>query len=173
MRYPRSMARSNAGTKGVPRLEREDLLELTELIEAAPTAVHRMQRAFAQRQPVRPIADSAHARRQLMGTSSSLIDFVYHEALVLLAIGDTAVAVQRLDEALGGLGTASPTLLSDVHRAAAIPAAMLLRARLAARARDDAVARRWAQAAVGLWGGADAELVRLLDEVRPFTVDRR
>ena len=139
----------------------------------SPTALHRMQRAFARGQPVRPIADSAHARRQSMRTSSSLIDFVYHEALVLLAIGDTAVAVQRLDEALGGLANASPTLLSDVHRAAAIPAAMLLRARLAARAGDDAVARRWARGAVGLWGGGDAELVRLLDEVRPFTVGGR
>ena len=139
----------------------------------SPTALHRMQRAFARGQPVRSIADSAHARRQSMGTSSSLIDFVYHEALVLLAVGDTAVAVQRLDEALGGLANASQTLLSDVHRAAAIPAAMLLRARLAARAGNEAVARRWAPGAVGLWGGADAQLVRLLDEVRPFTVGSR
>ena len=102
----------------------------------SPTALHRMQRAFARGQPVRPIADSAHARRESSRTSSSLIDFVYHEALVVLAIGDTAVAVQRLDEALGGLGNASQILLVDVHRAAAIPSAMLLRARLAARAGD-------------------------------------
>ena len=134
----------------------------------SPTALHRMQRAFARGQPVRPIADSAHARRESSRTSSSLIDFVYHEALVVLAIGDTAVAVQRLDEALGGLGTASQILLADVHRAAAIPSAMLLRARLAARAGDGVLARRWAQGAVGLWGGADAELVTVLNDVRPF-----
>jgi hypothetical protein len=139
----------------------------------SPTALHRMQRAFARSQPIRPIGDSAHARRESLGTSSSLIDFVYHEALVLLAIGDTVVATQRLDEALGSLANASQMLVADVHRAAAIPAAMLLRARLAARTGDAATARRWAQGAVGLWGGADAELVPLLDEVRPFTVGAR
>ena len=136
----------------------------------SPTALHRMQRAFVRgdASAVRAIADSAHARREAQQLSSSLIDFVFHEALVLLAIGDTATATRRLDQALDGLANASQILVTDVHRAAAIPAAMLLRARLAARAGDRALARRWAQGAVGLWQGADAEILPLLDEVRPL-----
>jgi len=102
-----------------------------------------------------------------------LIDFVYHESLVLLAIGDTTTATRRLDQALEGLANASQMLLSDVHRAAAIPAAMLLRARLAARAGDRALARRWALGALALWQGADGEIQRLLDEVRPLAGNTR
>jgi tetratricopeptide (TPR) repeat protein len=139
----------------------------------SPTALHRMQRAFARGQPVRPIADSAHARRESSRTSSSLIDFVFHEALVLLAIGDTAVAVTRLDAALDGLPTASAMLIADVHRAAAIPAAMVLRARLAAHARDTAVARRWSEGAAALWKGADPELRHWLDDAIAQTAVQR
>jgi tRNA A-37 threonylcarbamoyl transferase component Bud32 len=141
----------------------------------SPTALHRMQRAFARgdTKAVRAVADSAHARRESQQTSSSLIDFVYHESLVLLAIGDTTTATRRLDQALEGLANASQMLLSDVHRAAAIPAAMLLRARLAARAGDRALARRWALGALALWQGADGEIQRLLDEVRPLAGNTR
>ncbi len=139
------------------------------------TALHRMQGAFARGQlaSVRAIGDSANARRQSAGTSSSLIDFVYHEALVLLAIGDTAVAMERLDQALTGLPNASQMLLADVHRAAAVPAAMLVRARLAARRGESVVARRWAEGAVALWQGADPDLRPHVDEARPLTVGSR
>jgi hypothetical protein len=136
----------------------------------SPLAVHRMQQAFARAdaKAVRAIGDSANARRESLRTSSSLIDFVYHEALVLLAVGDTAIAAQRLDQALGGLANASQILLADVHRAASIPAAMLLRARLAARGGDTALAGRWAAGAIALWERGDPELQRLVNEVRPF-----
>ena len=130
----------------------------------APTDLHRMQRAHARRDAsaLRAIADSAGA------SPSRPIDFLYHEALVLLAIGDTAAATRRLDSGLDGLPSASQILLTDVHRAAAIPAAMHLRARLAARAGATDVARRWAQGAMTLWSGADPAIRAVLEDVRPL-----
>ena len=141
----------------------------------SPMGLHRMHRAFARGDVagVRAIADSAHARRESQQMSGSLIDFEYHEALVLLAIGDTATATRRLDGALAGLANASQMVLTDVHRAAAIPSTLLLRARLAARAGDRPTAERWARGAVGLWRGADGGLQQSLDEVRPFTMGAR
>jgi hypothetical protein len=136
----------------------------------SPTMLHRMQRAFAREdaRAVRAIADSARQRRQAQAGSSPPLDYLYHEALVLLAIGDTAAATRRLDDGLETLPSASQILLADVHRAAAIPLAMQLRARLAARAGNDALAQRWARGVLALWAGADAELRTLVEEVRPF-----
>jgi hypothetical protein len=132
--------------------------------------LHRMQRAYAREDPraVRAIADSARQRRQAQAESSPPLDYLYHEALVLLAIGDTAAATRRLDDGLETLPSASQILLADVHRAAAIPLAMHLRARLAARAGNDALAQRWARGVLALWAGADLELRSLVEEVRPF-----
>jgi tetratricopeptide (TPR) repeat protein len=140
----------------------------------APTALHRMQRAHARGDTaaVRAIADSSRARRDARGVASRLIDFMYHEALVLLAVGDTAAAVMLLDDALEALPAASQILLTDVHRAAAIPLAMHLRARLAARAGDTMVARRWAQGALTLWQDADPALRAVLDDIRPLVQSR-
>ena len=135
----------------------------------APTDLHHMQRAYARGDyaAVRAIADSAGA------SSTRPIDFLYHEALLLLAIGDTAAATQRLDNGLDGLPGALQILLTDVHRAAAVPAAMHLRARLAARAGATDIARRWARGAMALWSGADPEVRAVLEDVRPLLEDRR
>jgi hypothetical protein len=136
----------------------------------SPTMLHRMQRAFARgdASAVRAIADSSRAQRAAQPGSSPPIDYLYHEALVLLAVGDTAAATARLDDGLEGLSNASQILLSDVHRAAAVPAAMHLRARLAMRAGDRMLARRWARDALALWRGADPELRAWVEEVRPL-----
>jgi tetratricopeptide (TPR) repeat protein len=140
----------------------------------SPTMLHRMQRAFARGNvtAVRAIADSARARRAAQAGSSPPIDYLYHEALVLLAIGDTVAATRRLDDGLETLASASQILLADVHRAAAIPMAMHLRARLAAGAGDPALAQRWARGALALWQGADRELQPVLDEIRPLAGSR-
>jgi hypothetical protein len=146
-------------TFGYRYLDPESVLSVN-----APTDLHGMQRAYARRDfaLLRVIADSA-------GTSSSRpIDFLYHEALLLLAVGDTAAATRRLDSGLDGLPNASQILLTDVHRAAAIPATMHLRAQLAARAGATDIARRWSQGAVALWSGADPEVRALLQDVRPL-----
>jgi tetratricopeptide (TPR) repeat protein len=141
----------------------------------SPTMLHRMQRAFARNdvRAVRAIADSSRARREGQAGSSPPIDYLFHEALVLLAIGDTVPATRLLDDGLETLANASQILVADVHRAAAIPLAMHLRARLAARAGNEALAQRWARGAVALWRGADAELHPMIDEIRPLAGDRR
>ena len=138
------------------------------------TMLHRMQRAFARGDTsgVRAIADSSRRRREAQRGSSPPIDFLYHEALILLAIGDTASATRRLDEGLEGLPNASQILLSDAHRAAAIPMTMHLRARLAMRD-DRMTARRWAAATLALWRGAEPALHPYVEAMRPLAANPR
>mgnify|MGYP003575935153 FL=1 len=90
-----------------------------------------------------------------------------------MANNDTSGATRRLDDGLETLGNASQILVADVHRAAAIPLAMHLRARLAARAGDDALAQRWARGVLALWAGADPALRPVVDEIRPLARDGR
>jgi tetratricopeptide (TPR) repeat protein len=142
------------------------------LTVSVPTALHRMQRAFSagNSAAVRAVADSAQARRTTRTASGAGgPDLLYHEALVLLAIGDSASAIGRLDQALEGLTHASTWLLDDVHRAAAIPAAMRLRAELAAAGGDRGTAQRWARAAIALWDGGDPEVRAKLDSIRQWS----
>lgn len=141
----------------------------------SPTMLHRMQRAFARGdvRAVRSIADSARLRREAQAGTSPPIDYLYHEALLLLAINDTIGATRRLDDGLETLGNASQILVADVHRAAAIPLAMHLRARLAARAGNDVLAQRWARGVLALWAGADPALRPMIDEIRLLAGDGR
>ncbi|MFN2400714.1 MAG: protein kinase [Gemmatimonadaceae bacterium] len=85
------------------------------------------------------------------------MEFTYHEALVYLAMQDTASAIARLDPSLNALPTLGRDML-DLATAASLVRAMALRADIAARQGDPAIARRWAKAAATLWAGADPEL---------------
>jgi hypothetical protein len=149
----------NPVTFGLWQIDPSSALTVT-----ASSNVHQMQRALAMGDTVgvRHLADSVRAaqsaQRDLRGGEA---DQLYQEALVLLAVHDTAAAVLRLEEMLNGLSTGPRWLLEDVHRAAAIAPAMRLRAVLAAHAGDVAGARSWARRALALWSNADPEL-------RPF-----
>jgi hypothetical protein len=137
---------------------------------SAPASLHHMQRAFAlgDTSAVRAAAESVRMERAARrGLGATDTEFLYHESLVMLAIGDTADAIRRLDAALEGLGV-SRRLLDDVHRAAAIGSAMELRARLASRRGDVAGARRWARSVLALWSGADPELQPVVIALRPL-----
>jgi tRNA A-37 threonylcarbamoyl transferase component Bud32/tetratricopeptide (TPR) repeat protein len=136
---------------------------------SAPAPLHRMQQAFARgdSSAVRVIADSQYAdRAPRQGLGGIVPDMAYQEALVLLAIGDSARASRSATVAVESVPHAPRWLLLDVHRAAAIPLAMRLRALLAAHAGDSATARRWATAALTLWQRADAELRPSLEPLR-------
>jgi tetratricopeptide (TPR) repeat protein len=82
----------------------------------------------------------------------------YHEARLLLALGDTAAASHLLDLSLDALPTLGTRLLELLTEAATLVRGMSLRSELAAQAGESATARRWANNVVTLWSGADSEL---------------
>jgi serine/threonine-protein kinase len=85
-------------------------------------------------------------------------DGTFHEAWLLLAIGDTAEATRLLDLTLEALPTIGTDLIDQLPEVATFVRGMALRAELASRAGDTTTARRWAQDVIALWSGADREL---------------
>jgi tetratricopeptide (TPR) repeat protein/tRNA A-37 threonylcarbamoyl transferase component Bud32 len=85
-------------------------------------------------------------------------DATYHEARLLLALGDTAEATQLLDLSLQALSTLGGDLLDQLPQVTALVRGMALRADLADRAGDSTTARRWATDVLTLWSDADQEL---------------
>jgi eukaryotic-like serine/threonine-protein kinase len=85
-------------------------------------------------------------------------DATYHEAWLLLAIGDTAQATQLLDLSLDALPTMRTEILDQLPQVATLVRGMALRADLAAARHDSTTAKRWARDVVLLWSGADPEL---------------
>ena len=94
------------------------------------------------------------------------IEGTYHEALLLLALGDSAAAEEHLDLSLQALSTLGTALLDEMPQAGALPRAMALRAELAARRGGGAQARRWARAVSALWADADVSLQPIVERVR-------
>jgi hypothetical protein len=89
-------------------------------------------------------------------------DGTYHEARLLLAMGDTTAASQLLDLSLDALPTLGTHLLDQLPQVVTLVRGMALKADLAAKVRDSAAARRWANNVVILWSGADRELQPLV-----------
>jgi eukaryotic-like serine/threonine-protein kinase len=106
------------------------------------------------------------ALRSTMRPGDVAVEGTHNEALLLLQIGDTGAATQLLDLSLGALPSLGTYLLEQTPQAGAVVRAMALRAELAARAGDQATARRWARAVATLWSGADAPLEPVLRRMR-------
>jgi hypothetical protein len=83
------------------------------------------------------------------------LESLYQETWLQVAAGDTAGAVRALDTALEALPFQRGSSFRVIQGPASLVLGMALRARLAARQGDGAVARRWAAAVVALWGEAD------------------
>jgi hypothetical protein len=99
-------------------------------------------------------------------------DGTYHEAWLLLAIGDTVGATRLLDLSLEALPTLGTDLIDQLPEVATLVRGMALRAELASRAADPTVSRRWARHVVHLWSGADAELqptVKVMERILSST----
>jgi hypothetical protein len=95
-------------------------------------------------------------------------DGTYHEAWLLLAIGDTAEATRLLDLSLEALPTLGADVLDWLPETATLVRGMALRADLASRSGDSATSRRWAKDVLLLWSNADGELqptVKRMQEV--------
>ena len=91
---------------------------------------------------------------------------VYHEALLLLALGDTAAVVKRLDDYLGSLSTIGSGLVSEAAETAQFVRILVLRAEIAEAQHEQRVARRWGQAVADLWDGADPPLRKTVEHMR-------
>ena len=97
-------------------------------------------------------------------------DGTYHEAWLLLAIGDTAEATHLLDLSLEALPTLGTDLIDQLPEVATLVRGMALRAELAAKAGDSSTAKRWAQDVVVLWSGADRELQPTVERMQELVV---
>jgi hypothetical protein len=130
--------------------------------------------------------DKAGVKRQMdevaklrrSGTPGDVaLDATLGEARVRLAVGDTAAAIDQLDQVLDALPTLGVALLGDVPQgsipqAAALPQMLSLRAELAAQAGDSAVARTRATQALTLWSGAEPALVGQVSRLRDLAAGR-
>jgi hypothetical protein len=128
--------------------------------------------------------DTAGARRVLdaVGRSerASLVPAAlfpvqtYHEAVLLLAVRDTAEAQWLLDLGLDNLSAAPTFIMSEPQQSGSLVRAMALRARLAAKTGEAAAARRWTAAVDTLWSACDPELRTLVDSLGALrSPDRR
>jgi tetratricopeptide (TPR) repeat protein len=107
--------------------------------------------------------------RSLQRPGDVSMDGTYHEAVLLLQMGDTAAATQLLDLSLQALATLGASLLDQVPQAAALVRAMALRADLAERAGDRTTAAHWARGVLDVWANADVPLGPTLASMRAIT----
>jgi tetratricopeptide (TPR) repeat protein len=96
------------------------------------------------------------------------VQYVFHEAWLLAAVGDTAGAISRLDRSLGAPGSLGLALVDEVPQAAGFVRAMALRADLAAATGDRPRATRWARGVLALWRDADPELGVVVSRMEAF-----
>lgn len=107
--------------------------------------------------------------RHLAGAIASNV--ILLEARLWLQAGDTSGALQHLDGTLSalptiGLDAVGGEAVVSVPQASALVRSMALRAEIAARDGDATNARRWAQAVVQLWSGADPALKPVVEQMK-------
>jgi tRNA A-37 threonylcarbamoyl transferase component Bud32 len=138
----------------IPGPGRDQLLAVRAALAAGDTVAARTANSEFNRLSVRFLPGT-------MGT-----DRLYHHATILLALGDTAAAIERLDGALAALPRVRSILTEVPPQAGAVGRAMILRAQLAFGRGDRATAARWTSEAAILWRDADADLRAPIDALR-------
>jgi hypothetical protein len=137
-------------------------------IPPSTNKLHRLQQAFARHDVPgvqARLREISQTRRASRPTDWSL-DYIYQEAWVRAAMGDTAAAIAELDRSLNSISALSGHALREPAASAAVGRAMAFRADLAAQTGDSAAARRWARAVTALWGHADASLLPTLSRMK-------
>jgi len=135
---------------------------------APVTPLDRAQRALVSRdnRRIRSILDSVNKVRAVYRPGDIPLDHTVQESWLRAAAGDTAGAMGQLDLVLEALPTLSAQATREDAQSAALGRAFVLRADLAAARRDPATAKRWAGAALDLWGGADASFTPTLNRMK-------
>ncbi len=115
---------------------------------------------------IRSAYDELRSMRETMGPGEVALQNVYHEALLLLGIGDTLSASQFLGRTLAAMGALRTSVVTEAPQAASLVRAMALRAELAAQARDPTVAREWARKVIQLWEDGEEAVRPVVDRMR-------
>jgi tetratricopeptide (TPR) repeat protein len=121
---------------------------------AAPAdRLMRMQQAFARGDlsRLRAMFDTLNQVRGVDRPGDVALDYTYQEAWLSAAMGDTAVAIERLDKALSALQTLGNSVVEYLPQAAALGRSFKLRAEIARAAGDTARANRMRQSLGELW----------------------
>ena len=146
----------------------DDLGTMSFTLLPGTNALLAMRLALARNDSVGARAASARFSQLVEGYSPGTIgiDRLTAYATILLVLGDTAAATRQLDAALEALPRSRSILLEVTPQAGAVGRAMLLRAQLATRSGDRAMAERWVRSVHTLWGDADPELRAQIDALR-------
>ena len=100
------------------------------------------------------------------------VSSVYLESWLLLASKDTAAAIRRIDPFLEALPTIGLHVVEEAAETVMLVRLMALRADLADRRGEYAVARRWGQTVAALWTNADDALQPTVQRMRRFASGR-
>jgi Protein kinase domain len=142
-------------------------------LERCPgTPMLRMQRALARGDSaaLRGAFARSEAAQQGALPGDLSMEHVYHQAWLLLQVGDTATATAFADRQLAALPALRSTVIFDAPvQTGALIRLMALRADLAARAGDRVTARRWAEPVAVLWRDADPELQPVVERMRALS----
>jgi len=111
-------------------------------------------------------------RGGLLARDDSPPDGVYLDARLLLALGDTAAAERTLDTPLNSLARLHSYLLRYLPLAGSLVRMMALRAEVADWRGDAPTARRWAEAVLVLWSGAEPALRPVVARMRQIAATR-
>jgi tetratricopeptide (TPR) repeat protein len=132
-----------------------------------------IQLRLAQRNlpAVRQLFEKLSETRRNTRPGDVAFDGTYHEAWILLQIGDTAGATRLLDLSLEALPALGTYLLDQVPQVATLVRGMALRAELAKSMGDRSTAARWAGNVVALWSQSDAELIPTVKRMQELSTD--
>ncbi|HSB52859.1 MAG TPA: serine/threonine-protein kinase [Gemmatimonadales bacterium] len=115
---------------------------------------------------LRAALDTIKTVRSTGRPATVAVEAVYHEAVLSLAVRDTAGAIRQLDQSLNSLPAADHDFINRPAASGSLVRAMMLRAELAVRLHDLPTARRWAAGAAGLWAKADPGFQPGIDSMR-------
>jgi tRNA A-37 threonylcarbamoyl transferase component Bud32/tetratricopeptide (TPR) repeat protein len=124
------------------------------------------------RAAARAAFERGRAMRRIALPGDIALDHVFHEAWVLVQVGDTAMATEYLDRTLAALSSLRTSFSREPPQAGALVRAMALRAELAGAAGDAATARRWAEPVTILWRDADPELRPTVERMKRLAQSR-
>ena len=144
-------------------------------IKVPEDRLSRLQRAFAEgnKAAFAALSDSIAERVRNRRPGDLSPDFVFQQAWLRAAVGDTVGAVKQLDRSLDDMSAINGEALREAGSAAAIVRAMELRAELAANTNDLASARKWSSAVLTLWTAADPELTPSISRMRMLAAGKR
>lgn len=138
------------------------------LIRAPTDRLQKAQQALGRNdvRAARALVDAIASARKGLRPGDISPDYIFQEAWLRAALGDTVNAVAELDAELESLPTFSAAAIGDPANAASFGRSMLLVSEIAAKRGERDVANRWAVALDALWGSADPPLRKEAERIK-------